>query len=90
MGAGSEDVVEEEIGVVLDAAIVGMVGCDPGAIYAENYTDCCVLSTGIVNYTRYLAPPSPSSSNSVGIALIRGVSPPIRNDPPVPTKTYLH
>ena len=89
MGAGSEDVVEEEIGVVLNAAIVGMVRCDPGAIDVENNTDCCILSTGI-NYTRYFAPPSPSSSNCVGIALIRGISPPIRNDPPVPTKTYLH
>ena len=87
-GAGSEDVVEEEIGVVLNGAIVGMVRCDPGAIDVENNTDC-MLSTGI-NYTRYLAPPSPSSSNCVGIALIRGISPPIRSDPPLPTKTYLH
>ena len=68
MGAGSEDVVEEEIGVVLKAAIVGMVRCDPGAIDAENYTDCCILSTGI-NYTRYLAPPSPSSSNKLAWGL---------------------
>jgi polynucleotide 5'-hydroxyl-kinase GRC3/NOL9 len=87
-GAGSEDVVEEEIGVVLNGAIVGMVRCDPGAIDVENNTDC-ISSTGI-NYTRYLAPPSPSSSNCVGIALIRGISPPIHNVPPVPTKTYLH
>jgi len=87
-GAGSEDVVEEEIGVVLNGAIVGMVRCDPGAIDVENNTDC-ILSTG-VNYTRYLAPPSPSSSNCVGIALIRGISPPIRNDLPMATKTYLH
>ena len=87
-GAGSEDVVEGEIGVVLNGAIVGMVRCDPGVIDVENNTDC-ILSTGI-NYTRYLAPPSPSSSNCVGIALIRGISPPIRNDPSVPTKTYLH
>jgi polynucleotide 5'-hydroxyl-kinase GRC3/NOL9 len=87
-GAGSEDVVEEEISVVLNGAIVGMVRCDPGAVDVENNTDC-ILSTGI-NYTRYLAPPSPSSSNCVGIALIRGISPLIRNDPPVPTKTYLH
>jgi polynucleotide 5'-hydroxyl-kinase GRC3/NOL9 len=81
-------VVEEEIGVVLNGAIVGMVRCDPGAIDVENNTDC-ISSTGI-NYTRYLAPPSPSSSNCVGIALIRGISPPIHNVPPVPTKTYLH
>ena len=87
-GAGSEDVVEEEIGTVLNGAIVGMVRCDPGAIDLENNTDC-ILSTGI-NYTRYLAPPSPSSSSCVGIALIRGISPPIRNDPPMSTKTYLH
>ena len=87
-GAGSEDVVEEEIGIVLNAAIVGMVRCDPGAIDLENSTDSA-LSTGI-NYTRYLAPPSPSLSSCVGIALIRGISPPIRNDPPVPTKTYFH
>ena len=87
-GAESEDVVEEEIGVVLNGAIVGMVRCDPGAIDVENNTDC-ILSTGI-NYTRYLPPPSPSSSSCVGIALIRGISPPIRNDPPMPTKTYLH
>ena len=88
-GAGSEDVVEEEIGIVLNGAIVGMVRCDPGVIDVENNTDC-VFSTGI-NYTRYLAPPSPSSSNCVGIALIRGISPPIRNnDPSVPTKAYSH
>ena len=55
MGAGNEDVVEEEIGIVLNAAIVSMVRCDPGAIDAENYTDCCILSTDI-NYTRYFAP----------------------------------
>jgi len=86
-GAGSEDVVEAEIGIVLNGAIVGMVRCDPGAIDLENNTDS-ILSTGI-NYTRYLDPPSPSSSSCVGIALIRGISPPIRNDPLVPTKTYL-
>ena len=86
-GAGSEDVVEEEIGIVLNGAIVGLVRCDPGTIEIENDTDS-VLSTGI-NYTRHLAPPSPSSSNCVGLALIRGISPPIRNDPPLPTKIYL-
>ena len=87
VGAGSEDVVEEEIGVVLNGAIVGMVKCDPGAIDVENNTDC-ILSTGI-NYSRYLGPPSPSSSSCVGIALIRGISPPMHNDGPVPRQTYL-
>lgn len=87
-GAGSEDVVEEEIGVVLNGAIVGIVKCDPGAIDIEDNTSS-VSSTGIT-YTRYVGPPSPSSSSCVGIALIRGISPPNRNDSSMPTKTYLH
>ena len=73
-GAGSEDVVEEEIGVVLNGTIVGMVGCDPGAINVENNTDY-ILSTTL------------ATSHQIvwGLRSFVEFSPPIHNDP-----AYLH
>ncbi|KAF9478424.1 hypothetical protein BDN70DRAFT_879948 [Pholiota conissans] len=70
-GAGSEDVVEAEIAQVLNAAIVGLVRCEPGTI--DTQQSCTEVG---IPYTRQHQTPSPASSNCVGIGLIRAVSPP--------------
>jgi polynucleotide 5'-hydroxyl-kinase GRC3/NOL9 len=93
-GAGSEDVVEEEIGRVLNGAIVGLVSCEPGTLDVadEKPGGSSAQPTGIP-YTRQYAAPSPASSNCVGLALVRGVSPPVSaeaSDGSSPFKTYLH
>ncbi|KAF8901520.1 hypothetical protein CPB84DRAFT_1777526 [Gymnopilus junonius] len=77
-GAGSEDVVEEEIGRVLNGAVVAFVRCDPGTIDIEPASPegSSTSATGIP-YSRYSELPSPASSHCVGLGLIRGVSPPI-------------
>lgn len=69
-GGDSEDVVEDEISRVLNGAIVGLVVYEPGTIDLGAAT-----GTGIP-YTRQDTPPSPPASTCVGIALVRGVSPP--------------
>jgi len=60
-GAGSEDVVSGEVGRVLNAAVIGLVACqfDPGETHVG------------IPYTQGRAPPSPSSSTCLGIALVR-------------------
>lgn len=75
-GAGSEDVVEEEIGRVLNGAIVGFVKCDPGTMDLDlEPRDPRTAAPNDIPYTRHLNPPSPLSSACVGLGLIRGVSP---------------
>ena len=68
-GAGSEDVVDEEVPRVLNATIVGLVVCDQGVI--DHKTD---LGPSGLPYTRSFEPPSPLSSKCVGLAAVRGVS----------------
>jgi len=82
-GSGSEDVVEEEIGRVLNAAIVAFVSCEPGTVERGAPT-----SAGIP-YTRQQGPPLPESSNCVGIGLIRGISPP-KADDQGQVRTFVH
>jgi len=82
-GSGSEDVVEDEIGRVLNGALVGFVSCEPGTVDQGASTPACIP------YHRHQAPPSPMSSKCVGIALIRGVSPPETNDQ-TQVRTFLH
>jgi polynucleotide 5'-hydroxyl-kinase GRC3/NOL9 len=74
-GAGSEDVVPAEMGIVLNSAVVGLVTCqfdselDPGGAPPGNQK----TRTGIP-YTQGRAQPSPAMSNCLGIALIRSTS----------------
>jgi len=82
-GSGSEDVVEEEIGRVLNGAIVAFVSCEPGTVERG------VPTSAGIPYTRQQAPPSPESSNCVGIGLIRGISPP-KVDDQGQVKTFIH
>ena len=92
-GAGSEDVVEEEIGRVLNGAIVGLVACEPGMI--NEHGDSKSLRAFGIPYTQGYNLPSPVSSRCVGLALIRGISSPVPISEPVPSttspmKTFLH
>ncbi|KIM42620.1 hypothetical protein M413DRAFT_10152 [Hebeloma cylindrosporum] len=82
-GSGSEDVVEDEIARVLNGAVVAFVSCEPGTVERGTPT-----SAGIP-YTRQQGPPSPESSNCVGIGLIRGISPP-KTDDQGQVRTFLH
>lgn len=82
-GSGSEDVVEEEIGRVLNGAIVAFVSCEPGTVERGAPT------LAGIPYTRHQGPPSPESSNCVGIGLIRGISPP-KIDHQGQVRTFLH
>ncbi|PPQ88876.1 hypothetical protein CVT25_009111 [Psilocybe cyanescens] len=92
-GAGSEDVVEEEIGRVLNGAIVGFVRCEPGTMDLDfEPQERSAISTTDIPYTRHLSPPSPLSSTCVGLGLIRGVSSPTVTDSASPqglSKTFL-
>ena len=92
-GAGSEDVVEEEIGRVLNGAVVGLVACEPGMI--NEHSDSKALKAFGIPYTRGYDLPSPVSSRCVGLALIRGISSPVPVSEPVPSttspmKTFFH
>jgi polynucleotide 5'-hydroxyl-kinase GRC3/NOL9 len=87
-GAGSEDVVEEEIGHVLNAALVGLVRCEPGTLDLDPPTPSASSAAG-VPYTREHPPPPPASSACVGLALVRGVSPPKRDAHGTPTTRHL-
>ncbi len=84
-GAGSEDVVEDEIGRVLNGAVVGIVECEPGTV--NKHDNSKSLKAFGIPYTRGYDPPSPVSSRCVGLALIRGVSSPIPVSESVPSTT---
>jgi polynucleotide 5'-hydroxyl-kinase GRC3/NOL9 len=72
-GAGMEDVVPEEIGRVLNGAIVGLVSCQPGTLDNDiSMSDS--PSSQTMPYTQGSFPPSPSTSMCHGLALIRSVS----------------
>jgi polynucleotide 5'-hydroxyl-kinase GRC3/NOL9 len=78
-GAGSEDVVGDEVSLVLNGAVVGLVVCDHGVIDQQPNSE----SLG-PPYTRGCKPPSPLSSKCVGLAAVRGVS----SVHPVNTSSY--
>jgi polynucleotide 5'-hydroxyl-kinase GRC3/NOL9 len=61
-GAGAEDVVRTELGRVLAGALVALVSAEPSPEGIEE------------PYTPGFPPPDPSSSNCLGLALVRGVS----------------
>jgi polynucleotide 5'-hydroxyl-kinase GRC3/NOL9 len=91
-GAGSEDVVPEEVGRVLNGAIVGVVKCEPGTL--GDYGDASINGgdteekTIGIPYTRHFTPPSPSSSTCVGLVLIRAVAPHLVDcEPPFPSSS---
>ena len=78
IGAGSEDVVPAEVGMVLNAAVVGLVGCQFDSELALDNTplesaDNQTTHEGIP-YTQGRNPPSPAMSSCFGIALIRSTS----------------
>jgi polynucleotide 5'-hydroxyl-kinase GRC3/NOL9 len=77
-GAGSEDVVPTEVGMVLNTALVGLVACQ-----LDFEMDASSVSMGPagnekihtrIPYTQGQAPPSPEMSNCLGIALVRSTS----------------
>lgn len=65
-GAGTEDVIPSEIGRVLNGAIVALVTAE---------SDSSDRSPSAIPYVQGSAPPDPFSSNCIGLALVRGVSP---------------
>ncbi|KAG6334274.1 hypothetical protein ID866_4814 [Astraeus odoratus] len=88
VGAGYEDVRPSELIHVLNGAIVGLMACDPSAIETEGglSDDDAPSATSVpavraLPYTPGQAPPCPSSSNCLGVALVRGVSPPSTSSP---------
>ena len=74
-GAGSEDVIPTEVGMVLNAALVGLVSCQ-----FDSEMDLGNIPRGIADdeptipYIQGRAPPSPAMSSCLGIALIRSTS----------------
>lgn len=88
IGAGSEDVVESEIGRVLNGAVVGLVTCEPIVNDEEIESEGQHVFTLGIPYTRGQSPPSPTSSSCVGLGIVRGVSPPSSSTSKL-TKTYL-
>ncbi|KAF9037057.1 hypothetical protein BJ165DRAFT_1503025 [Panaeolus papilionaceus] len=75
-GAGTEDVVDSEIGRVLNGAIVGLVSCGVGAVEIDDGPNSSSSdSSSGIPYTQQAPLPLPQASNCIGIALIRGVSP---------------
>ncbi|KAL5530791.1 GRC3 [Sanghuangporus sanghuang] len=71
VGAGMEDVVPSEIARVLNGAVVALVSCDANS--AGSYPQS--ISRAGLPYTQGAAPPDPSASTCIGLALIRSVSP---------------
>ncbi|KAL5488415.1 GRC3 [Sanghuangporus weigelae] len=71
VGAGMEDVVPSEIARVLNGAVVALVSCD--ANLAGSYPQA--ISLAGLPYTQAAAPPDPSASNCIGLALVRSLSP---------------
>jgi polynucleotide 5'-hydroxyl-kinase GRC3/NOL9 len=71
-GAGSEDVVPEEIGRVLNGAVVGFVRPD----HLHNHMESFDVRDDRprVPYTQGQPPPAPSESSCIGLGLIRAVS----------------
>ncbi|KAH8115740.1 hypothetical protein DFH11DRAFT_1507371, partial [Phellopilus nigrolimitatus] len=82
VGAGSEDVVPSEVGRVLNGALVALVSCQPGSV------DVSPSQIGDrLPYSQGADPPDPATSNCIGLALVRGVSPSVISDPKAGTGT---
>ncbi|KAJ3496367.1 hypothetical protein NMY22_g19822 [Coprinellus aureogranulatus] len=81
VGAGAEDVVEGEVGRVLNGALVGLVSCSEGAfVFDGEGNDGAEKGDGRskgrrLPYTQGRPPPDPSTSSCVGLALVRAVHP---------------
>ena len=77
-GAGSEDVIPTEVGMVLNAALVGLVACqfdsEMGLGSVPRKTADNETTHMGIPYIQGRAPPSPAMSNCLGIALIRSTS----------------
>lgn len=93
-GAGSEDVVGEEIESVLNGAVIGLLQCDAGSLGDVNMEQSKIQT---LPYTQQHPVPSPSTSSCVGIGLIRGISPRDSQTPvmiqmltPIPTPLLSH
>ena len=69
VGAGMEDVVEAEIGRVLNGAIVALVGCEPHSLDGDKSGE------GEIPYTQGRNVVPPDVSKCLGLALIRSISP---------------
>lgn len=77
LGASTEDVVPSEILRVLNGAIVALVRADPdadGDILPVAAASGETAAVDIVPYIQGSAPPNPSTSTTLGLALIRAVS----------------
>lgn len=72
VGAGSEDVVPQELSRVLNGALVGFVKLDHQRTISFPQDDG--VRSGPL-YVQGQAPPTPSESSCVGLGLIRAVSP---------------
>ncbi|KAK1217414.1 Polynucleotide 5'-hydroxyl-kinase grc3 [Marasmius sp. AFHP31] len=70
IGAGSEDVVKEEINRVLNGAIVGLISSEINASTSSQGES----GPGNIPYVQNTPPPDPNTSRAHGLALIRGVS----------------
>jgi polynucleotide 5'-hydroxyl-kinase GRC3/NOL9 len=70
-GTGMEDVIPSEIARVLNGAIVGLVGCEPGAIDLDVNSDSF---RNDIPYTQGAPAVSPFISSCRGLALVRSVS----------------
>ncbi|KAI0080491.1 hypothetical protein K474DRAFT_1689126 [Panus rudis PR-1116 ss-1] len=81
-GPGAEDVVPTQIGRVLNGAVVGLVSCDPGTLDIDDDVPQDDAEDGSLSvpYTQGMSPPSPSTSNCLGLALVRATSPSSHSD----------
>ncbi|KZT09937.1 uncharacterized protein LAESUDRAFT_673600 [Laetiporus sulphureus 93-53] len=70
-GAGMEDVIPSEVHHVLNGAIVGLIGYEPGTLD----TDPDDALSGSLPYKQGAPPPSPCTSRCCGLAIIRSLSP---------------
>jgi polynucleotide 5'-hydroxyl-kinase GRC3/NOL9 len=76
IGSGAEDVIPSEVLRVLNGAIVGLVALDPHTIpWIEQPQPLDKAHAGAIPYVQGSSPPPPSSSNCVGLALVRSVRP---------------
>jgi polynucleotide 5'-hydroxyl-kinase GRC3/NOL9 len=74
-GAGSEDVIPTEVGMVLNAALVGLVACQfDSEMGSGNAPRETADDERTIPYIQGRAPPSPAISSCLGIALIRSTS----------------
>lgn len=73
-GVGSEDVVPSEVYHVLNGAIVALVSCEPDTLDFDDTQKEAEDTIARLPYSQGAAPPSPSTSTCLGLALVRSVS----------------